>query len=221
MPNRPSWKTILFVGLITPPILVACFIAHSIQLKNGIEEPRAHTRAELKFFINSPYRSPQNVDNYLVQDDVPTLIDMLNERWYRDEWGVIAHILARLDEGTEAQHAIIHFIQRGDTWPLGDRARDDFIWSKIHGIIALAQTNGDLARATAQGALTERGALKLAQDWIGRDLPSGQFESNPYAIVTFIRGRAAMGLVYSLDKESVDLVEDLYESVAPRVKKTT
>lgn len=182
------------------------------------KESRAHTKAELKSLINAPVATVERVARYLGQADVAVMLDMLRDPRYQEDWGRLSDLLAHLDEGTEAQHAIIHLIQRGDVWPRNDRKLERFILMKISAVTALGHTNGDVARATARDALTENGATELAQKWLLRELP-GRFQSNPDRVVALIRGRAAMGLVYSLDEESVQLVENLYESVAPRVKK--
>lgn len=233
MPNRTSRKILLFVILTTLPALLVYFLVHSNRTENGIEstaqptdvalktdsapqnkrprlsesatqkeESRAHTKSELKSFVNSPSATVESVARVLSQADVALLVDMVGDPRYQTDWGRLSTILGRVDEGTEAQHAIIHLIQRGDVWPWRDSAREKFIFIKIGAVARLGQTNGEVAQATARDALTESGALKLAQEWIGRELP-GQFDSNPDRVVALIRGRAAMGLVCSLDEGNV------------------
>ena len=178
----------------------------------------AHSKAELKWLVNSPRFRARSVTNYLVQDDVPVLIEMLNDRRNWKDWGQLAWALGFLDEGTEAQHAIIHLIQRGDVWPWRERTRRKLVWLKISAVGLLDRTNGEIAHATARDALTKSGALKLTQEWIGRDLP-GQFKSNPERVVALIRGHAALGLVWAQDEEGIEQVEKLFESVAPEATK--
>ncbi|MCH7959126.1 MAG: hypothetical protein IID08_03275 [Candidatus Hydrogenedentes bacterium] len=211
-------KKILVAILISMAVSAALFAIPSkepIYDPDAVYERRVHTKAELKAFVNSPHFRIESIKRYLAQDDVPVLIDMLNDNRYQKDWAHLTRTLGFLDEGTEAQHAIIYHIQRGRPWPWGDSARLKIVWMKIAAVVTLGRTNGEVAQATARDALTESGALKLAEEWIERDLP-GQFKSNPERVIALIRGDAALGLVYSQDEESIQLVENLFESVAPR-----
>ena len=208
-------KTLLLIFACIVVLSVGSFV-HSQETQPDTID--AHTPAELKAFVDARPFALENVDEYLIQKDVPVLVDMLGDPRYRKDWGVLSMVLARLDKGTDAQHAIIHMIRRGDIWPRNDRDLRRFVWTKINAVGTLGHTNGDVARATVRDALTENGAAKLAEEWLGRDLPA-EFQSNPGGVVSAIRGRAALGLVYSLDEDNVRMVEKLYESMAPDVKK--
>jgi hypothetical protein len=94
--------------------------------------------------------------------------------------------------------------QRAAGSPLGGEIN----W-KVRALESVGLVGGDEASEILRQAITPEGAVELAKAWI--DLPLPGVAGGREQVIKEIRGRAAMGLVYTQVPRNVELVSEFYQ----------
>jgi len=177
-------------------------------------EARAHTPEEMSRYIDRLSYRYSDAQKYLSQADVPALLALLDDPRQSGKWWSIENILGYIDKDEESVDGLIAFIQRGEDWAeFSNPPPHQVIYTKADAISTLGFIGGDSATDTLKLLLTEEGADQFLSQWINDEIPGPAISRR-----THVRGRAAMGLVYTQDGANIRLVEDLYQSVFPLVR---
>ena len=179
-----------------------------------ITEARAHTPEEMGRYIDRMGSRYSHAQKYLSQADVPALINILADPSQSGKWAHAVRLLAYIDKEEESVDGLVAFIQRGEDWAeFSDPPPHKVMYTKTDAISTLGFIGGDFATDTLKLLLTEEGADQFLSQWINDEIPGPTIARR-----RLIRGRAAMGLVYTQDAANIRLVEDLYGSVFPLVR---
>lgn len=178
-------------------------------------QAKAHTPEELVRYIDRMGRSYRYAQLHLSQADVPGLVAILDDPdiGIRKWWEALM-LLAFVDREEESVDALIAFIYRADDWErLSGPNADWGMLAKVDAINKLGLIGGDTATDALRLLFTEEGAKQYLSEW-SDDAIAASSVSN-----AFVRGRAALGLVYTQDPTNLQLVEQFYrQTVLPEIR---
>lgn len=178
-------------------------------------EAKTHTPEEMGRFIDRMGSRYSDAQKYLSQADVPALLSMLDDRRQIPNWGIIAGLLGHIDKEEASVDGLIDFIQRDEDWASLPHSPPNFAMvAKADAIRQLGFIGGESATDALRMLITEGGADQFLSEWIHDEIPG----SGGVSKRTYVRGRAAKGLVYTQEAANIRLVEDLYKSVLPQVR---
>ena len=166
---------------------------------------------QLKWYSGMHYKTARRL---IKKDKLPLLYEMLEDKSYAPYWHKVALLIGYISEDPNSVAVLLRYFQRDDSWNWKSVDRVTGIprvEGKVSSLIWIGKIGGDEADIILREAVTEQGALRIANAWIERDLlPNSKSYGNKENVVTLIRGRAAKGLAYSGRPENIDAVKQLY-----------
>ncbi len=180
-------------------------------------DPREFVKREWLYGL--PYTQARDL---FKADSLPTLYAALGDPEYASHWPRIAELISFISDDQKPVSVIVAYVRRSDDWTLlNPKARSDSCVGKVKSLQWVGLIGGEQADSVLTRAITPDGARELVKEWIDGPLPiwAAKKEGD---LLDMIRSYAALGAVYSQNKESMQLVEDLYETVrAESMKKGT
>lgn len=172
-------------------------------------DPREFVK--LEWYSGVHYKT---VRRLITDDKLPVLHELLKDRNYAQYWDKVALLIGYASDDPCSVPVLLEYFQRDDSWnwTFIDRAIGiPRIAGKISALVWIGKIGGDEADTVLREAVTEEGALRLADAWIdGNLLETSSSYGNKENVVTLIRCRAAQGLAYSGKPENIDIVKRLY-----------
>jgi hypothetical protein len=189
--------------------------ASSEATEQFLKERNPKEFVKLKWKNEAPYALTKRL---LTPDSLPILYTLLDDIKYAEYWPRIVEVISYLSEDQKSLSVILNYITRADDWTsleaydLSTRCR-----GKINSLKWIGLIGGGEADKILRQALTSDGARKLIKDWINGPLPkwaSVYWENDPAGqLIQVIQGYAAIGIVLSQNQQSIQLVEELYETI--------
>jgi len=144
---------------------------------------------------------------------LPLLYEMLRETQYSVHWSSVASMICFISDDPNSLREIVAYIQR----PKSQSGSGFDVVGKSKILAWVGLLPGEGKEKLLCEALTVKGAEKLTAGWIDRPEDYIQTLSRD-DLVGLIRGSAAIGIVYSQNKELMVLVEQLYREEHGRCK---
>lgn len=173
-----------------------------------VEQVRQFVRTQYNGPV--PYVPPLQLNNDAAVRQLRAMLKDPREAAY---WGNASTVLGYLGSAADAEALKDYFVRRDD-WDKIPGAGGVRLREKIDSLKWIGKLDPAGSSAMLQSALNEEGAAKLAAAWI--DLPefsTDRFKMPRTRILSFIRGAAAAGLVYSRIPENIELVQKLSAQV--------
>lgn len=162
------------------------------------------------------------------KEKLPTLHKMLENPDYAPYWHRVAELIGCVSDDSNSIPILLRYIQRDDTnaWDWKSNARKNgyrMIMGKVRAFEWIGKIGGNRVNSILRDALTEEGAQRLTKAWIDGELPVLGKKGGRKEVIEVLRGRAAMGLVFTQQTDNINLVKQQYEQEHARCKanKTT
>lgn len=172
-------------------------------------DPREFVK--LNWFSGMSYKDARRL---IGKEKVPGLHQMLEDPNYAAYWHQVARLIGFVSEDQNSVPVLMRYFQRDDSWnwrmknSLGHKR----LAGKIDALEFMGKLGGHEAETFLREAVTEQGAARVAGLWL-RDglLPTSSTFKTQENTVVFVRGRAAMGLVFTGKPENVEIVRRYLE----------
>ncbi|MHC4527560.1 MAG: hypothetical protein ACYS29_06770, partial [Planctomycetota bacterium] len=179
------------------------------QWDEKYSEPREFIK--LNWRSGMPYKETRRL---ITNDKLPLLHEMLEDKKYAGDWHKIARLIGYVSDDPNSVPVLLRYFQRDDSWNWKGTGNHAVGYRRLSGKIDALQwigkLGGDESGTLLSRAVTEDGAAQVAKAWLADKLiPDSSTFGAMGNTVVFIRGRAAMGLVFTRKPENVAIVRDL------------
>lgn len=206
---KPFWRKFVLRGAA----LAVCVVVISLCSAAVYASADFHIRLN-QVFTNEGCAIQALVKEHLTQDDVPRLIEILNNEDRVDRWRDIATILGYLDEKARSEKYLIEFVLRykdvdSRTHPrLVERFARDVMYAKGNALKALGRMGGPDGMSLLKKMLSMEGVLEETAHW-----EAGSHWLDYEHMLDTLQSHAAIGLVYSMDEGNIALVQAHLDNV--------
>ena len=191
-----------------------------IARKNDATRITLRTPDELAAFLakfrnNNPYR----LSKLFSQQDVPALMVLLKNPKYVQEWATAMMIAAWVDKKGILQPRLIHYLKTDYGRRIDGIANlDANKFTRYTAVIALGHVADDRGIELLETiALSNEGLYSVAGDWLYYEPTGHSHEHDLERYIGTLRGKAALGLVYSQNRSSIALVEELHRETVDAI----
>lgn len=176
--------------------------------------PESHTDVlqTIDILVKSPRLDRDTVKSLNARQTLKVLYSLYDDANYCHSWGRVSLIIGHLGRSAESSKVLTEFFTRSEDHHKVPAAYEIYS-DKAATLVRLGIVADSAGVSFLQNAMTLDGATKHARKW-GESLRDVPHDFEWEDLVPLIRGKAAMGLVFTFDPVNVDSVRKVYNETA-------